>query len=213
MGSEDGDEAGGSSDERWREPPSGTLWRDAGRAALRRMNANADFAPPLAHAAAEGRDDDRDGVARPAAAETEASGEAGANALAETMERILGPRPAEGSLWSFRLIDYLSPQGQRNFPPESVAHAEVQMPRTYFELRMRSVMLQVMALEAVNKALVDTGFRAEDSLAAALRRARHEGIVTEREYVFLKHVVNAEGNASKHRRLNPDPPFGIHDRL
>ena len=208
MGSEDGDEAGGPPDERWREPPSGTLWRDVGRAALRRMNDE-----DREHAAAEVRDDDRDGVARPAAAETEASGEAGANALAEIMEGILGPRPAEGSLWSFRLIDYLSPREQRNLPPESVAHAEVQVPRTYFELRMRSVMLQVMALEAVNKALVDTGFRAEDSLAAALRRARQEGIVTEREYGFLKHVVNAEGNASKHRRLNPDPPFEIHDRL
>ena len=198
MESEDGYEAGGPPDERWREPPSGTLWRDD---------------EDRERAAAEVRDDDRDGVAGPAAAETEASGEANANALAETMERILGPRPAEGSLWSFRLIDHLSPRERRNFPPESVAHAEVQVPRTYFELRMRSVMLQVMALEAVNKALVDTGFRAEDSLAAALRRARQEGIVTEREYVFLKHVVNAEGNASKHRRLNPDPPFGIHDRL
>ena len=202
MGSEDGDEAMGSSDERWREPPSGTLWRDVGRAALRRMNDK-----DREHAAAEVRDDDRDAVARPAAAETEASGEANANALAETMEGILGPRPAEGSLWSFRLIDHLTPRERGNFPPESVAHAEVQVPRTYFELRMRSVMLQVMALEAVNKALVDTGFRAEDSLAAALRRARQEGIVTEREYGFLKHVVNAEGNASKHRRLNPDPPF------
>ena len=208
MESEDGYEAGGPPDERWREPPSGTLWRDAGRAALRRMNDE-----DREHAAAEVRDDDRDGVARPAAAETEASGEANANALAETMEGILGPRPAEGSLWSFRLIDHLSPRERRNFPPESVAHAEVQVPRTYFELRMRSVMLQVMALEAVNKALVDTGFRAEDSLAAALRRARQEGIVTEREYGFLKHVVNAEGNASKHRRLNPDPPFEIYDRL
>ena len=184
----------------WREPPSGTLWRDAGRATLRRMNDE-----DREHAAAEGRDDDRDGVARPAAAETEASGEANANALAETMEGILGPRPAEGSLWSFRLIDYLSPREQRNFPPESVARAEVQMPRTYFELRMRSVMLQVMAHEAVNKVLVDTGGRAEDSLAVALRRAQIRGIVSEREHSFLMRGVNAEGNASKHRRLNPDP--------
>ena len=210
MGSEDGDEAGGPPDERWREPPSGTLWRDAGRAILRQMNG---LDEDREHAAAEGRDDDRDGVARPAATETEASGEANANALAETMERILGPRPAEGSLWSFRLIDHLSPQERRNFPPESVAHTEVQIPRTYFELRMRSVMLQVMALEAVNKVLVDTGSRAEDSLAAALQRARHRGIVCEREYAFLMHGVNAEGNASKHRRLNPDPPFESYDRV
>ena len=44
-----------------------------------------------------------------------------------------------------------------------------------------------------------------EEVAAALQRARLRGIVSEREYAFLMRGVNAEGNASKHRRLNPDP--------
>ena len=117
-------------------------------------------------------------------------------------------RPTEseagGREWSYRLWDYLGAEERRAFGPESgetVAHIRVRVPRAYFELRLRSVMLQMMALEAVNVALESVGEPACDSLAIAARTARSKGLIGEREYNVLKRNLNAEGNASKHRRL------------
>ena len=117
-------------------------------------------------------------------------------------------RPTEGQAggreWSYRLWDYLGAEERRAFGPEggeTVAHIRVRVPRAYFELRLRSVMLQLMALEAVNVALESVGEPARDSLAIAARTARSKGVIGDREYNVLKRNLNAEGNASKHRRL------------
>ena len=70
---------------------------------------------------------------------------------------------------------YLGAEERRAFGPEdgeTVAHIRVRVPRAYFELRLRSVMLQLMALEAVNVALETVGEPARDTLANAARAAR-----------------------------------------
>ena len=144
------------------------------------------------------------GVARPTPYSTGTGGGTGSTGTAGSDELVIDDVVSslvEGREWHYRLWDYLGEEERRAFGPESVAHLRVLVHRTYFELRLRSVMLQMMALEAVNLALETIGEPACDSLATAARKARLKGLLGAGEYRVLTRILNAEGNASKHRRL------------
>ena len=116
------------------------------------------------------------GVARPTPYSTGTGGGTGSTGTAGSDELVIDD-VVSSLVEGYRLWDYLGEEERRAFGPESVAHLRVPVHRTYFELRLRPVMLQMMALEAVNLALETIGDSACDSLATAARRARSKGLL------------------------------------
>ena len=79
-----------------------------------------------------------------------------------------------------------------------------------FEVCMRNIMVQTLALEALNSSLEMVGSQPKSSLADAARAAKSEQIIDVREFHYITKIRIWEGDASKHDRLSRPSE---HDRL
>ena len=107
-------------------------------------------------------------------------------------------------------MDLLPPTGRMQylFGPGTVGDVEVRMPLSILEHKMHTIVVQMVAMEALNSLLEFGGQEPQRSLNEALRECRAHRLVEGDAYYALK-GLNLEANAAKHgekRSRQPDSP-------
>ena len=97
------------------------------------------------------------------------------------------------------MIDLLPPTDKMQdiFGPNTVGYLTAQMPLQILEHRMHHILVQIVALGALNEALQFAGEEPQSSLFEANKACRRSRLIEDRAHYAIK-SLNTEANAAKH---------------
>ena len=95
----------------------------------------------------------------------------------------------------WRLANLLPDDALGIFPEDSIAFMPITCPD--LEHRMQLLQQQLLAMAALNKALLNLGLSACETLVSAIDAASHEGVINRRQANYLR-SLNTRANEATH---------------